>query len=203
MSVNTNSEIEEKMPERNMNNVRVVFIGNSITLRGDSVRLVTEGIEAETGRRADVRVRDLSGFESSYRDFDYEGIRDLRDFNPDYLIVALGEKVPDLESQEECIAFREAFKKLLACFMRECEMPTCAVCGVFRENAWQDAMMEHAASDFSIPFVKADGLGENAAEFAGRLLEGLFPKNSGYRAWLDGRELFVRPIRISAMPFNL
>ncbi len=63
--------------------VKVVFLGNSITLHGrapalgwtnlcgmaasepdkDYVHLVVRGIEKRTGRKADVRVRNLAGFE--------------------------------------------------------------------------------------------------------------------------------------------
>ena len=228
---------------RNEGGVRVVFIGNSITLHEklpeigwhnnwgmaassaekDFVHLVTKGIEAETGRPADVRVRNLAEFERGFMDYDYSRNRDLMEFNADFLIVALGENVRELETQEERLAYRDAFKKLLEGFMQGRAMPTCVVRGVFWRNAWKDAMMEHAASDFSIPFVKADIAGDDSmkaiglfehkgvqahpgdkgmAEIARRILEGLFPKESGYQAWLDGAPVKVRPIRISAMPFN-
>lgn len=99
--------------------VRIVFIGNSITLHGaaphigwnhvwgmaasalekDYVHIVTRGIEAETGRKADVRVRNLADFERNFKTYDYSRDKDLIDFNPDYLIIALGENVADLPTQ--------------------------------------------------------------------------------------------------------
>ena len=223
--------------------VRIVFIGNSITLHGaaphigwnhvwgmaasalekDYVHIVTRGIEAETGRKADVRVRNLADFERNFNTYDYSRDQDLIDFNPDYLIFALGENVPDLPTPEERLAFREAFKKLLGEFMRGRAKPNTVVRGVFWPNAWKDEMMAHAASDFALPFVKADlakdesmmalGLFEHTgvqyhpgdkgmAEIASRILEGFFPKKSGYDVKVDGKPVFVRPILVSAMPFN-
>ena len=223
--------------------VRIVFIGNSITLHGaaphigwnhvwgmaasalekDYVHIVTRGIEAETGRKADVRVRNLADFERNFKTYDYSRDKDLIDFNPDYLIIALGENVADLPTQEERLAFREAFKKLLSGFMRGRAKPNTVVRGVFWPNAWKDDMMAHAASDFALPFVKADlakdesmmalGLFEHTgvqyhpgdkgmAEIASRILEGFFPKKSGYDVKVDGKPVFVRPILVSAMPFN-
>ena len=223
--------------------VRVVFIGNSITIHGvlpeigwhnewgmaagaaekDYAHLVIRGIERETGRRADVRIRNLADFERDFRNYDFEKLRDLIDFNPDYLVVALGENVAELESEAERHEFRDAFKKLLRSFLSDDAKPNTVVRGVFWPNEWKDAMMSHAASDLALPFVKADLAGDESmmaldkfehdgvrrhpgdkgmAEIARRVLEGFFPKDSGYEAWADGQRVFVRPILVSAMPFN-
>ncbi len=228
---------------RNEGGVRVVFIGNSITLHlpapqigwsgnhgmaasapeKDYVHLVISRIEAETGRKADVLIRNLADFERGFQNYNFDEIQDLADFDPDYLIVALGENVAELSSQEERFAFREAFKKLLGVFVRNRSIPAAVVRGVFWHNAWKDEMMEHAASDFSIPFVKADlggdesmkagGLFEHTgvqshpgdkgmAEIARVISEALFPADSIYKVRVDGKPVPVRPIRISAMPFN-
>jgi hypothetical protein len=224
--------------------VRVVFLGNSITLHSvlpsigwmnewgmaasaaekDYVHLVTRGIERETGRRADVRIRNLADFERGFKDYDFGREKDLADFNPDFLVVALGENVPALQTGEERLAFRDAVKKLLAGFMRERSTPIAVVRGVFWKNDWKDAMMAHAASDFSIPFVPTGDLGDDPsmratglfkhtgvaahpgdkgmAATAARILEGLFPKASGYEVWDDGRPAKVLPVRLSRQPFN-
>ena len=47
--------------------VKVLFLGSAASRsKGDLVHLVTRGIESNTGRRADVRVRNMDDFE---RDF--------------------------------------------------------------------------------------------------------------------------------------
>ena len=225
--------------------VKVLFLGNSITLHGslpeigwthewgmaasaaekDYVHLVTRGIERETGRKADVRVRNLADLERNYRTWDAaQGLADIAGFDPDYLVVALGENVPDLKSDDDRFAFREAFKRLLGFFMDGRRVrPNAVVRGSFWPNAAKDFEMAHAASDYAVPFVRADlgadetmtakGLfwhggvqahpgDKGMAAIADLLLEALFPTKSGYEVTMDGRPVKVRPIRVSAMPFN-
>lgn len=165
----------EKM-DVNTGGVKVVFIGNSITLHGisarigwynewgmaasaaekDYVHLVTAAIEKKLNRKTDVRIRNLADFERNFQNYDFGTNQDLIDFTPEYLVVALGENVAALETEEEQIAYREAFKKLLSGFMNDGAAPTAVVRGVFWPNEWKDRMMQEAAAEFNIPFVKAD-----------------------------------------------
>ncbi len=200
---------------QNEGGIRVVFIGNSITLHGkapkigwnnewgmaasaadkDYVHLVTAELEKRTGRKADVRVRNLAEFERGYGTYDLARLKDLVDFQPDYLIVALGENVGNLEGQERA-DFRDAFKRLLGSFLVGPHKPHAVVRGCFWPNAWKDELMAQAARECGIPFVKADvspddsmravGLFEHPgvqnhpgdkgmAEIARRIIQGLFP----------------------------
>ncbi len=160
----------------NKNGVKIVFIGNSITLHQiaphlgwhnawgmaasaeekDYVHIVSREIEKRAGRKADIRVRSLATFERNFHHYDYSENQDFIDFEPDYLIIALGENVAELESIEEKHAFREAFKKLLAGFMQKNNPPTAVVRGVFWKNEWKDRMMQEAAEEYGAKFVKAD-----------------------------------------------
>ena len=171
--------------------VRVLFLGNSITLHSslpkigwtnvwgmaasakekDYVHLVTRGIETKTGRKADLRVRNLATFERNYRTWDIaKGLADVAAFDPDYLVVALGENVPNLATAEDRLAYRAAFKKLLGFFMEgRAERPNAVVRGVFWPNPAKDSEMAHVASDYAVPFVRAD-LGSDASMTA----KGLF-----------------------------
>ena len=176
--------------------VRVLFLGNSITLHGalpaigwtnvwgmaasaaekDYVHLVTRGIEMKTGRKADVRVRNLAAFERNYRSWDIaKELEDMADFDPAYLVIALGENVADLKTAEDRLAYRKAFKGLLDFFMGEGRKvrPNVVVRGVFWPNAVKDFEMAHVASEYAVPFVRAD-LGADAKMTA----RGLF--------WHDG-----------------
>ena len=224
--------------------VRVAFLGNSITLHAkapqigwtnewgmaasaaerDYVHLVTKGIEQETGRKADVLVRNIADFERGFREYDItNGLGDVVGFAPDYLIVAIGENVPDLAAEADRLAYRKAVENLLGLFMRGQTRPNVVVRGVFWKNDAKDEQMAHAASDFGVPFVRTDVAGEpgmmatglfahagvaahpgdkGMAETARRILEAFFPTNSGYAVWMNGNPVKVRPIRISAMPFN-
>ena len=235
--------VSAESSEVHVGGVRVVFLGNSITLHpplpaigwtgewgmaasapeNDYVHLVVRGIEQATGRAADVRVRNLADFERGFENYDFAREQDLINFDPEYLIVALGENVAELPAREERLAFRDAFKRLLEGFLHGNYKPSTVVRGVFWHNDWKDEMMAHAASDLALPFVKADldadermtaiGLFQHEgvqrhpgdlghAEIARRILEGFFPTDAGYEVWADAKPVLVRPIRVSAMPFN-
>jgi len=157
--------------------VKVVFIGNSITLHGaapqigwtnvwgmaasakekDYVHLVTRGIEAETKRTADVRVRNLAAFERAYRTWDVDaGVRDLVAFEPDYLVFALGENAPNLATPADRADYRAAFAKLVGAFLKGRKRPNTVVRGVFWPNAAKDEQMAAAAKDLGVKFVRTD-----------------------------------------------
>ena len=203
--------------------VRVLFLGNSITLHAalpkigwtnvwgmaasaaekDYVHLVTRGIEKETGCKADVRVRNLAAFERNYRSWDIaKELAELADFDPAYLVIALGENVADLKTSEDRLAYRKAFKSLLDLFMGDGKKvpPNVVVRGVFWPNAVKDFEMAQVAGDYAVPFVRAD-LGTDVKmtarglfwhegvqahpgdrgmqEIAGRILEAFFPATIG------------------------
>ena len=170
--------------------VRVAFIGNSITLHGpsakigwtsrwgmaasaaekDYVHIVTRGIEEKTGRKADVRVKNLASFERNYRKWDVaKGMKELVDFSPEYLVFALGENVPNLASDADVEAYREAFGNLVGAFFHGGRRPKTVVRGVFWPNAAKDAAMSRVAAKYGLTFVKAD-----VAEEPGMRAIGLF-----------------------------
>ena len=201
--------------------VRVAFLGNSITLHAkaphigwtnewgmaasaaerDYVHLVTKGIERKTGRRADVLVRNIADFERGSREYDITNrLGDVVGFAPDYLIVAIGENVPDLAADADRLAYRKAVENLLGLFMRGKKRPNVVVRGVFWKNDVKDKQMAHAARDFGVPFVRTDVADEpgmkatglfahpgvaahpgdkGMAETAHRILAALFPPEDG------------------------
>ena len=240
-AMNASSYVAESLASEG---VRIAFIGNSITLHGplapigwtnswgmaaseasrDYVHLVTEGIADKTGRKPSVMVRNLAAFEREYKTVAADSLlADVVAFRPEYVVVALGENVPDLSSEADRLAYRRAFKELLRPLMPGRSKPNVVVRGVFWPNAAKDAEMAHVASDLDVTFVRADvadqpgmratGLFAHSgvaahpgdagmAEIAARILEGFFPTKSGYALWVDGRPAKVTPMRISAVPFN-
>jgi len=224
--------------------VRVLFIGNSITLHGaapqigwtnvwgmaasrpenDFVHIVTRGIEATTGRRADVRVRNVADFERGFATWKPSPeIERLVAFDADYLVFAIGENTPNLATDKERATYRDALKRFFSLFLRGRTKPHTIVRGVFWPCAWKDDCLAHAASDLALTFVKADfadfrgmdawghywhsGVSRHPgdagmAAIAGAILDGFFPKDSGYAAWADDRPVEVRPILVSRQPFN-
>ena len=156
--------------------IKVLFIGNSITLHDvaprigwtnrwgmaassqekDYVHLVADGIARETGRKPQLIVKNLYEFEHYFETYDFSAIDDLVTVKPDFLVIALGENVKDLKTEEERLAFQTAFGKLLERFTASGEKPRIVVRGVFWPNEAKDICMGNAARAHAIPFVKAD-----------------------------------------------
>lgn len=172
------------------NGVRVLFLGNSITLHGplakigwtnawgmaasakekDYVHIMTRGIEAHTGRAATVRVRNLALFERNYRTWDVaRELADVVDFKPDYLILALGENVPNLATPADAADYGAAFDRLVGCFMRGPKKPQGVVRGVFWANPTKDEQMRRVAAAYGLPFVRLD-----ISKEPGMMAHGLF-----------------------------
>ena len=201
--------------------LRVLFIGNSITLHGpcpsigwtnnwgmaastaekDFVHIVTRGIERHFNRKASVMVRNLADFERNYCTWGMTNLNEMVAFNPQVLVVALGENSPELKTCADREAYYQAYRRLLGEFLDgRRTKPLAVVRGVFWPNAAKDAAMESAAGDYALPFVKADFCGQSGmdakdagwkhegiaahpgdkgmAEIARRILEALFPCDS-------------------------
>lgn len=168
--------------------VRVAFVGNSITLHcavskigwtnnwgmaasardKDYVHLVAAGLERKTGRKVMLNICNLAEFERNFKDYDLRAIDDLIAFEPEYLIVALGENVPALETNEERIEFQEAFARLLGRFNEKGRSPYVVVRGVFWPNDWKDGCMRQAAKQRKMKFVRADFGGRDEMKAVGR-----------------------------------
>ena len=162
------------------NGVRVLFLGNSITLHGplaeigwtnnwgmaasaperDYAHLVTRGIERRTGRKADVRIRNIADFERGWATWKpAEMLADEIAFRPEFLIVAIGENTGDIgaTADGQC-GFGRAVEGLLGCFAdgNGRLSPTTAVRGVFWANPAKDAAMRAAAEKFGAAFARTD-----------------------------------------------
>ena len=225
--------------------VRALFIGNSITLHEpaenigwtnnwgmaasvsekDYVHIVVRELERRLARPVDFKIVNYADFERGFRKWDWSKTEQLAKYDPDVLVVALGENVKSLRRAEDRLAWRDAFKRLLGVFLDgRRTKPLAVVRGAFWPDANKDWAMAYAASDYAIPFVKADLRSQpgmdagdagfshpgvrahpgdrGMAEIAARIVEGLFPERSGYAAWMDGKPVKVRATTVSAMEFN-
>lgn len=163
--------------------LKVLFLGNSITRHvplasigwtndwgmaasdesNDYVHVVIRGLESTTGKKVNAKVRTIPQFERQFATYDVDGaLRSVRDFNPDYLIVAIGENVADFKSEEDETAFAHAFEGLLSYFNENGRCPRIVVRGVFWPNPKKDAILEKACRGIeNARFVRADFGGDN------------------------------------------
>jgi hypothetical protein len=165
---------------------RILFLGNSITLHGpkrdigwtgnwgmaassedkDYVHLVTSALARHTGSKPQIMVRNIADFERGYATYDVEGqMKDLFAFDPDLVVLAIGENVPALGSEDAKAQFKAGVMKILACVLAK-RHPLVVVRSSFWPDATKDELLRQAAQEADAIFVDAGPLGREAANAA-------------------------------------
>jgi hypothetical protein len=113
---------------------KLLFVGNSITLHGpsaavgwtgnwgmaasaaekDYVHLVVEAVAKRRGGQPEFRVANVAEFERDFEHYDIAAkLKDVLAFEADTVIVAIGENVPALKTDEAKTKFKESVARLL------------------------------------------------------------------------------------------
>jgi hypothetical protein len=163
----------------------ILVLGNSITLHGpapdigwngnwgmaaseeskDFVHLVAAELQRETGIEPKLRVRNIADFERGYATYDLEkSLTEDIQFDADVIILAIGENVAELVSDEEKRAFEQAIDKLVVQLGRGRQDPRAVVVrSSFWVNPTKDAILQRVAKTRSATFVDISTLGGNPA----------------------------------------
>ena len=172
---------------------KVLFLGNSITLHGpalsigwagnwgmaasakekDYVHLLTADIAKATGTSPEIRVRNIADFERGYDTFNIEKeFRDDLEFKADIVILAIGENVAELATDDAKANYTNAFARLLP-ILNQQGQSTIFVRGCFWKNETKDAIMRKAAADAGATFVDVKEIGgdESNAARSERMIE--------------------------------
>jgi len=165
---------------------RILFLGNSITLHGpsakvgwsnnwgmaasalekDYVHVLANSIARLSGSQPEVRVTNIADFERRYDSYDLEaGLQKHLAFKPDMVVVAIGENVPALNSDEAKIRFKDSFTRLLA-LLKNCGQPALFVRSCFWPNKAKDGIMQQCCSAVDGTFVDMSGLGKDESNYA-------------------------------------
>jgi hypothetical protein len=165
---------------------RILFLGNSITLHGpkadigwtgnwgmaassedkDYVHLVTRALAQHTGTTPQIMVRNIADFERNYASYDVDGqMKDLFAFDPDLVVLAIGENVPALGSEDAKAKFKTGVMSILRCALAR-RHPLVVVRGCFWEDAAKDQVLRQACQEADAIFVNAGPLGREAANAA-------------------------------------
>ena len=165
---------------------RVLFLGNSITLHGpapqigwtgnwgmaasapekDYVHLVTADIAKATGTTPEIKVRNIADFERGHATFDVQqAFQAEREFQPDLIIIAIGENVPGLTTDEAKAHYATAFGKLLASF-KDSGKPALFVRSSFWADSAKDDIMRAEAAKVNATFVDISTLNSDKANSA-------------------------------------
>lgn len=165
---------------------RILFLGNSITLHGpkpdigwtgnwgmaassadkDYVRLVTRAIAQHTGATPVFRARNIADFERNYATYDVDvQLKELFAFDPDLVVLAIGENVPALGSDDARAKFKAGVMSLLRCALAK-RRPRVVVRSCFWADAAKDEVLRQACEEANGIFVNAGPLGREAANAA-------------------------------------
>jgi len=165
---------------------RILFLGNSITLHGpkpdigwtgnwgmaasaedkDYVHLVTSALANHTGSKPQIMVRNIADFERGYATYDVEEqMKDLFAFDPDLVVLAIGENVPALGSENAKAQFKAGVIRILGCAVAK-RHPLVVVRSSFWPDPTKDELLRQACQEADAIFVDAGPLGREAANAA-------------------------------------
>jgi lysophospholipase L1-like esterase len=166
---------------------KVLFLGNSITLHGpapqigwtgnwgmaataeekDFVHLLVARLTDAAGAKPRVMVKNVADFERKYDGYDLPaGLKDELAFEADLVVIAIGENVPGLASDEAKAKYAAAFARLLAELQKHGH-PAIIVRSSFWPDAAKDQVMAKACAAAGATFVDIGKLGGDPANLAG------------------------------------
>lgn len=165
---------------------RVLFLGNSITLHApkadigwtgnwgmaasaeakDYVHLLTAEITKTTGAPPRTMVRNIADFERGYPAFDAAvGLKAELEFEAQIVIVAIGENVAELTTEDAQKEFAAAFTRLLA-VLKQHGQPAIFVRSSFWPSPVKDDILRKVSAAAGATFVDIAALGRDPANAA-------------------------------------
>lgn len=165
---------------------KLLFLGNSITQHGpkpeigwtgdwgmaasaldkDYVHVLAARIGKAAGGEPQVLAKNIADFERGHPTYDIAaGMKEELAFQPDVVIVAIGENVPPLETDEAKTKYREAFVRLLNT-LNENSHPVIFVRSCFWANPEKDELMKQAAAQAGATYIDVGALGRDPANAA-------------------------------------
>ncbi len=165
---------------------KILFLGNSITLHGpapqigwhgnwgmaassaekDYVHLLVCKIEEKAGGKPAILVQNLADFERQLKAYDLkQGLQKAFAFQPDLVIVALGENAAALSTDKAKSEFRAAFADLLTQLVDHGH-PTIFVRSSFWADPVKDEIMQQACQAAGGRFVDMSQLGRDESNAA-------------------------------------
>lgn len=165
---------------------KVLFLGNSITKHGpsakidwlgnwgmaatsedkDYVHLVTQGLTKKQGTEPTLLIKNISDFERGYVGYSLEEkMADAFSFQADLIIIAIGENVPAVTTDEAKTSFKAAVLKLLQ-KLKGPQNPTILVRSCFWTDAAKNLILKQACEEVGGIFVDITALSKDESNFA-------------------------------------
>lgn len=164
---------------------RILFLGNSITLHGprteigwtnnwgmaasaqdkDYVHILARAVATHTKTAPSVMVENVADFERHYETYDLAKLKKDIDFKASIVIVAIGENVPAIASEEAKTKFKASVLKLLKA-LKGSNNPTIIVRSSFWQNKTKDEILQQACQEAGGVFVDISNLSKDESHFA-------------------------------------
>jgi hypothetical protein len=165
---------------------KILFLGNSITLHGpkpdigwtgnwgmaassedkDYVHLVTNALAKQTGSTPQIMVKNIADFERNYATYNVDlQMKEFFTFDPDLVVLAIGENVPALGSEDAKAQFKSGVMDILRCALAK-RHPLVVVRSCFWADAAKDQALSQACQEAGGIFVNAGPLGRDASNAA-------------------------------------
>ena len=165
---------------------RMLFLGNSITKHGpsakvdwtgnwgmaasaedkDYVHLVLRSISEATGKQPEAMIVNIAAFEREFATYDVlEKQKTAFAFKPDVVVLAIGENVPALKTENAKEELKASLLKLLRALQAE-NKPTILVRGCFWPDHTKDLVLKQACDEVGGIFVDISNLGKDQANYA-------------------------------------
>lgn len=165
---------------------KILFLGNSITLHGpnkkigwegnwgmaassedrDYVHLVARALAEQDGRLPEILVKNVAAFERNWASYDAAAeLKDAVAFDADLIVVAVGENVPALASDEAGAQFAASLVRFLNGITKE-RKPLTIVRSCFWPNAAKDEALRSACQAVGGRFLDIGALGKDDANRA-------------------------------------
>jgi lysophospholipase L1-like esterase len=185
LSLASGLEAAEK-PAKSTGVHKILFLGNSITLHGpapaigwtgnwgmaasvqekDFVHLVTRTLAKTAGTTPEIMVKNIAEFERSFATYDVDAkLKEAFGFRADLVILAIGENVPNLGSDEAKGQFRSGVRKLLQ-GLKAANSPTIVVRSCFWSNKAKDQILQETCAEAGGIFVDIGSLSKDESNYA-------------------------------------
>lgn len=164
---------------------RVLFLGNSITRHGpapkigwnddwgmaasakekDYVHLVAAGLAALAGKAPDIQFKNIADFERGLATYDIDAaLKPEFEFKPTLVIVAIGENVAALQTDDAKAQFKSSLEKLLAKIRKSGAALVVRSC--FWADAAKDGILQEDCAGAGGIFVDIGALGKDESNYA-------------------------------------
>ena len=164
---------------------KILFLGNSITwhapkpsigwygnwgmaassLENDYVHILSRSVSEITGTPPEIMVENIAAFESNYETYDLALLNEHMEFGADTVILAIGENVRDVGSEDSRIRFRAGVLRLLNA-LKDAGNPTIIVRSSFWPDEVEDNILKSVAEEVGGVFVDISGLSNDESNYA-------------------------------------